>query len=184
MAGDRYSIKSQNDMHFSTFTVINWMDVFIRDVYRNIIVDSLNYCVKEKGLEIYAWCLMTSHMHLIARANEGYSLSDIYRDLKKHTSKQIVEAIKNNPESRREWMLDFIAYAGKLDSRKIGNKFWKEDNHNIILLPMSTIIFEQKLDYVHNNPVDAGFVDEPHYWKYSSACDYAGIKGLVNITLN
>ena len=183
MAGDRYSIQSQNDVHFSTFTVVNWMDVFIRDTYREIIVDGLNYCVLEKGLEIYAWCLMTSHMHIIARAKEGFRLSDIYRDYKKYTSKKIVDAIKTVPESRSEWMIDFIIKAGKMDSRKLENKFWKEDNHNIILYPTSTKIFQQKIDYIHNNPVEAGFVDEPQFWKYSSAIDYCGKKGLVNITL-
>jgi putative transposase len=70
-----------------------------------IIVDSLNYCIVNKGITIYAWCLMTNHLHLVARANEGSKLSDFIRDFKKFTAKKIIEVIKEEPESRKEWLL-------------------------------------------------------------------------------
>jgi putative transposase len=71
MSGDRYYIRDQNALYFISPTIINWLDVFIRLEYKYVIVDSLNYCVDKKGLNIYAWCLMTSHMHLVASAREG-----------------------------------------------------------------------------------------------------------------
>jgi REP element-mobilizing transposase RayT len=182
MAGDRYAIKAQNEVHFSTFTVVHWMDVFIRNEYKDIIVNNLNFCIENKGLELYCWCLMTSHLHLIARAKEGFALSDIYRDCKKFTAKKIIEGIQSIPESRREWMMRGIEKQDK-DKNDV-RKFWKADNHNIIIYSHSPHIFEQKKDYVHMNPVEAGFVNEPFHWKYSSAIDYSGGKGLVNVVLN
>lgn len=101
-----YKIKDQEKLHFVTFTVINWIDVFIRSEYKNIVVDSLNYCIDKKGLEVYAWCIMTSHVHLILGTKGDNKLEDIIRDIKRHTSKAILNSIKeNSQESRKEWMI-------------------------------------------------------------------------------
>lgn len=67
MAGDRYFIEDQHGVHFLTFTVVEWIDVFTRKEYKQIIVDSLNYCIKEKGVECYAWVLMSNHLHIVMR---------------------------------------------------------------------------------------------------------------------
>lgn len=104
---------SEGYCYFLTLTVVDWVDVFTRPNYKHIIIDSLRYCQKEKGLILYGWCLMSNHLHLIAQADENNHLSDILRDLKKYTSKQIIKAIIENPESRRDWMLDRFRFAGK-----------------------------------------------------------------------
>ena len=90
-------------------------------------IESLDFCQKQKGLEVFAWCVMTNHVHLIVRAKEGYLLQNILRDFKRHTSKKVVEAIKENPqESRKEWLIDkFVGNAGI--------SFWGTDNHPIEL---------------------------------------------------
>lgn len=77
-------------LYFLTLTVVDWVDIFTRPVYKHIIVDSLKYCQAQKGLVVYAWCLMSNHLHLIATNQEGFHLSDILRDFKKFTSKQIL----------------------------------------------------------------------------------------------
>ncbi|MFM8916415.1 MAG: transposase, partial [Bacteroidota bacterium] len=89
MSGDRYFIRDQNALYFITPTIVNWLDVFVRHEYKHAIVDSLNYCVENKGLNIYAWCLMTSHLHLVASARDGFQMSDILRDFKKFTANKI-----------------------------------------------------------------------------------------------
>ena len=89
MSGDRYVITDQNACYFLTFTVVDWVDVFIRPVYKQIIVDSLNFCIDQKGLIVFSWCLMTNHLHLIVEAKEGYKLSHIIRDLKKFTAHSV-----------------------------------------------------------------------------------------------
>jgi putative transposase len=101
MSSENYIIQDQNAVYFLTFPVVDWVDIFTRPIYKTIIVDSLNYCIENKGLTVHAWCLMTNHLHLIARAIEGYRLSDIIRDFKKFTAKKIIAAIKKNRKVER-----------------------------------------------------------------------------------
>ncbi len=181
MSGDRYKISDQQGMHFVTFTVVGWLDVFIRKSYKDIIVESLNFCIKEKGLKVHCWCLMTSHLHLIISAKESNKLSEIIRDFKKHTAKTIIKEIEKGVESRREWLLWYFIREGKKDKRITKYKFWKEDNHAIYLHPSETKIIDQKMNYIHQNPVLEGIVDIEEEYLYSSARDYADKKGLVYI---
>lgn len=85
----KYKIRDQQNLHFITFATVNWIDALSRPEYKDILVDSLNYCVSNKGMEIYVWVIMSNHVHLIASAKENYNLSDILRDLKKFTSKNL-----------------------------------------------------------------------------------------------
>jgi REP element-mobilizing transposase RayT len=134
--------------------------------------------MKEKGLEIYAWCIMTSHVHMIIGAQNG-KLEDIMRDMKSFTSTSMKKAIKENPqESRKEWLLWMMERAGKKNSHNKEFQFWQQHNHPIQLF--NSDIMKQKLNYIHNNPVMAGFVNEPQNWLYSSALDYCGEKGLLD----
>ncbi|MBK8416859.1 MAG: transposase, partial [Bacteroidetes bacterium] len=89
MSGDRYYIRDQNAIYFLTLTVVEWLDVFSRLSHKMVVVDSMNYCIENKGLNVHAWCLMTNHLHLIASARENYRLSDILRDFKEHTAKEV-----------------------------------------------------------------------------------------------
>jgi REP element-mobilizing transposase RayT len=183
MSGDRYIIREQDAPYYVTFTVVDWVDVFTRPVYKQIITDNLNYCIDNKGLEVWAWCLMTNHLHAVLRTEKGGNLSAVIRDYKKYTSAKIVEAIKTEPESRREWMLHRFAHAAKADARITHNKFWQESNHAIHLDPLKPDMAQQKIKYIHNNPVRAGIVDKPEDYVYSSARDYCGKKGLVKVNL-
>ncbi len=123
---------------------------------------------------------MSNHIHLIARAKEGYKLSGILRDMKKHTSKQIIKTIKESPESRKEWLLSVMLEAGKQNSKQQTYQLWRNDNHPIEL-SLNQSIMDDKLDYIHNNPVEAGIVEKAEDYLYSSARDYSGIKGLINV---
>jgi REP element-mobilizing transposase RayT len=183
MSGDRYFIKDQNAIYFVTFTVVNWLDVFTRANHKHVIVDSLNYCIDHKGLKVHAWCLMSSHLHLIVSAREGFKLSEIIRDFKKHTAKTIIEQIKEEPESRRELLLKEFVAAGLEDKRITTYKFWQESNHAIELERWQTKIMDQKLNYIHYNPVEEGIVESAREYVYSSAKDYSDEKGLVKISL-
>ncbi|MFL5731535.1 MAG: REP-associated tyrosine transposase [Cytophagaceae bacterium] len=168
-------------LYYLTLTIVDWVDVFTRPVYKEIIVDSLKYCQREKGLEIYAWCLMTNHLHLIASAKEGFHLSDILRDFKKYTSKKIIKAIIEENESRREWMLYRFEFAGKYNNKIKDFKFWQDGNEAKEII--SNEFLDQKLNYIHRNPVESRIVDEPEYYIYSSAINYAGGKGLLEVII-
>ncbi len=183
MSGDRYPISDQNAMYFMTFTVIDWVDVFTRKEYKLELVDSMNYCVKNKGLTVFAWVIMSNHVHVIWQAKDGFRLSDILRDFKKFTSKKILTLIENENESRKVWLLKKFEFAGKRLKRISKYKFWKDDNHAIYLDPLYPNMIDQKLDYIHDNPVKAMIVEEPHHYIFSSAKDYTGDPGLVEIEL-
>ena len=174
--GFKYQIRSDKP-YFLTHTIVDWVDVFTRRELANVVVDSLNYCVEKKGLEVYAWCLMPSHLHMIARAAEQSEndLSSIMRDFKKFTSKTIIETMPEIGESRREWMMKHF------HSGPNSYQVWQEGMHPIELSKGK--FTAQKLDYIHNNPVVAGIVREPWDYLLSSATDYCLMnrKGLVKI---
>ncbi len=183
MSGDKYLIAEQNAPYFITFTVVDWVDVFTRLRYKEIITDSLTHCIEKKGLVVWAWCLMSNHLHAVLQASEGHELSGIIRDFKKHTSKAIVNAMQTEPESRREWMLHRFEWAGKSDKRITNYKFWQESNHAILLNPHFPAVAQQKIKYIHDNPVRAGIVEVAEDYRYSSARDYSGKTGLVKVNL-
>jgi putative transposase len=177
----KYKFKDPSAIYFVTFATINWIDVFTRLVYKDIVVDSLNYCVEKKGLIIYAWVIMSNHIHLIIGSKDE-ELQAIIRDLKKFTSNNIIEAIsENQQESRKEWMLWLFEKAGEKNSNNKKYQFWQQHNQPIVL--NNSIAFEKKLNYIHDNPVRAGIVDNPVAYSYSSAIDYSGQKGRVKILL-
>ena len=177
----KYKFKNQEQLHFVTFAVVNWIDLFIRNEYKEILLDSWRYCQKHKGLEIFGWCIMTSHVHMII-GSHGDKLEDIMRDIKKHTSAALKTAIKNHSaESRREWLLEMMEKAGRENSQNLNFQLWQQDNHPIELFDQK--ILHQKLDYIHNNPVTAGIVENPEAYLYSSAKDYYGQKGVLEISM-
>jgi putative transposase len=176
-----YKFHNQERPYFVTFSVIRWIDVFTRREYKHILVDSLKYCRANNGLELYAWVIMSNHVHLIIGTKDK-PMQDILRDIKRHTSKTLTKAISENmQESRREWMLWFFEREGKGNPNNEQYQFWQQGSHPIEL--WSNEVIDQKLDYLHDNPVTAGWVDEPEHYLYSSARDYAGGKGLIDIIL-
>ncbi|MES2431746.1 MAG: transposase [Bacteroidota bacterium] len=181
MSQGGYKIRNVEGIHFVTFAVVEWVDVFTRREYRDIILQSIKHCQKEKGLILHSWCLMSNHIHLVVRATNN-NTSDILRDFKKYTSKQIIKAITDNEkESRREWMLNIFKEAGETNSRNTNYQFWRQDNQPKELF--TTKFTNQKLDYIHNNPVEAGIVEKAEEYLYSSARDYYNGKncGLLEI---
>ena len=177
----KYKIRDQGAIYFVTFATVYWIDVFTRLLYKEIVVDSLNYCIENKGLKVYAWVIMSNHVHLIIGSDDE-KIEHILRDLKKFTSKAIIEAISDNhQESGKEWMLWMFERAGKKNPNNIKYQFWQQNNQPIVLNDKYT--FEQKLNYIHNNPVRSGFVDNPVAYPYSSAIDYSGLKGYVKVIL-
>lgn len=177
-----YKIRNQSGTHFITFAVVEWIDVFTRQEYRDIVIDSIKYCQKEKDLILNAWCIMSNHIHMIGSAKQS-NLSDILRDFKKYTSSAIIRAIYNNKqESRREWILRIFHEQGHKNSRNCNYQFWRQDNQPKELYSSSFAM--QKVNYIHNNPVTAGIVDRAEHYLYSSARDYYYGKhcGLLNVT--
>ncbi len=161
-----YQIGDQYAAHFITPTIVDWVDVFTRKVYRDIVIDSLDFCIKNKALQLYGYVIMTNHLHLIVKSANG-TLSDTIRDFKKFTSTQIIETIKKEPESRREWMLHRFEWNADQNQRSSNNQMWTHENHPESIYSLK--FFNQKLNYIHENPVRAGWVELPEEYIYSSA---------------
>ena len=165
----KYKVIDSTQPNFITITVIDWVDVFIRLNYFKILNNSLNYCIENKGLKVHAYVYMTSHIHLIVSSETG-ELQDIIRDFKKFTSKKLIEAIKENPESRREWLLKKFKFAAKRILRGVNYKFWKDGYHPVLLDTFKKI--EQRVNYIHYNPVAARLVYHERDWINSSYVVY------------
>jgi REP element-mobilizing transposase RayT len=178
---EKYKMRDPEKAYFVTLTVVDWIDVFIRKNHRFTIVESLIYCQQHKGLEIYGWCLMSNHLHMIAKATGSQSMSEILRDFKKYTAKAIIQKSIIEPKNRRKWMLDRFAYSGKHLKRIENYKFWKDGNHGITIFNNKT--FFQILKYIHMNPVKAMIVTNPEDYYFSSARNYAGLDYLLPIVL-
>ena len=142
-----------------------WVDLFIRPTYFKILDDSLNYCIANKGLTVHAYVYMSSHIHLIISSQEN-ELQDIIRDFKKHTSKEFIKAIKELPESRREWLLAKFNYAAKRVKKGVSYKVWKDGYHPVILDTSKKIA--QCINY---NPVASELVYYERDWKNSWLCN-------------
>ncbi len=173
-----YKITDQTELHFLTFGIVNWIDLFTRIEYRDIFIDSLNYCQKNKGLEIFAWVVMSNHIHLLCRSKIG-DLSGTIRDLKKYTSRSFWEIINSPVESRSKWMVNLFRYEATKHKRNVNYQIWTHDNHAEEIF--SNKFIDQKIEYIHNNPVKAGIVFNPEDYLYSSARDYCGEKGLIEV---
>ena len=175
----KYKFRNKSGAYFVSFATVYWIDVFTRQCYFSVLAEGINYCRKQKGMEVFAYCFMPSHVHLVLRSAVD-DPSGLLRDFKKFTSKQIIKAIKENPrESRKKWMLWMFEKAGRKKSNVSKYQFWQHHNHPIEL--WSKKVIKQKVDYIHNNPVKAGFVTQSGAWKYSSARNFAGDIAVIQI---
>jgi REP element-mobilizing transposase RayT len=176
-----YKIRDQYSIHFITFAVVEWVDLFTRQDYVQIVLDSLKFCQENKGLKIHAWVIMSNHLHLLVSTDGENTLSDVLRDFKKFTSTMITRKIEDNTkESRRNWMLWIFKSKGSKNSKNEKYQFWQQGNHPVEC--SSAEILDSKKKYIHENPLRAGWVRNEWDYVYSSAIDYyTDKKGLLKI---
>jgi len=161
-------------LYFVILTTVGWIDVFTRAIYCDEIVKNLNYSIDNKKLKVFAFCIMPSHIHLIAKTEDDVSLSNVLRNFKSYT-KQIIKMIEESAtESRREWLLYMFEFYGKKNAHNVKYQFWQQNNHAFDLF--SNKFIDQKVNYIHNNPVEARIVTEPHFYVYSSANQFTDLK--------
>lgn len=166
-----YKILDQSAPYFLTLQVVQWVDIFTRKIYRDIVLDSFNHCTQHKGLEIFAYVIMSNHIHIIARSRNG-DLSGCIRDLRRYTSKLMMEVVLHGIESRRGWMNLVFQYEANGHNRNEQFQIWTHENHAEEIY--SNCFMEEKINYIHQNPVRAGLVANPEDYLYSSARAYAG----------
>ena len=178
---EKYKFLNPAGVYFTTSTIVNWIDLFTRKDYCEIVLDSLRYCQRKKGLIIHAWVMMPSHLHMIVSSRGIIQLSDIFRDFKKFTAEEMVKCMKEINESRQEWILKQFIEAGETLRRITHYKVWQDGNHPVEL--STNQVMDERLHNLHYNPVEAGLVWEPEDYCYSSAVDYAGGQGYLKVEL-
>lgn len=175
--GSAYKVSDQYSAYFLTFQIVGWVDLFTRKDYRDIVIDNLKYCQKNKGLYLYAYVIMSNHIHMMVQNVNG-DMSGFIRDFKSYTSMKFIEFIVHGNESRKDWLKVVFAYHGKLKSGQ-EYQIWTHENHAELVYSQKFI--EQKVNYIHDNPVKNGIVEKPEDYLYSSARNYAGLESLIDV---
>ena len=178
---ERYKVIDNTVPTFLTLTLIDWIDLFVKPKYTEILDDALNYCHDKKGLRIHAYVYMTSHIHLIVTSVQD-PIQNIIRDFKRHTTKHLVTAIQTHSESRREWLLNKMSYAADRIKRNNNFKVWQDGFHPVILDAPEKL--EQRINYIHQNPSELQLVNDCINWVNSSMQCYAHEKCLSSVKLD
>lgn len=173
-----YKISEQDGAYYLTFQVVGWVDLFTRKEYRDVAIDSLRYCQQHKGLNLFAYVIMSNHIHLLAQS-EHSDISGFIRDFKSYTSKRILEIVEGGRESRSDWLKLVFEYHGKLKGKQ-PFPLWTHENHAEHVYSQKFI--EQKVNYIHNNPVRSGIVVNPEDYPYSRARNYAELDAVIDVT--
>lgn len=173
MPRSRYRVVHPNYPHFLTSTVNHWLPLFTRVETVNIILDSWRFLQQESSFKLYGYVILENHLHLIA------SSEDLSRDMqrfKSYTVKQIIMHLENHKVIQ---LLDLLALFKRSHKAETQYQVWEEGSHPQLI--ESEAVMRQKLDYIHQNPVKRGYVDQAEHWRYSSARNYAGQQGLIEV---
>lgn len=167
----RYKVLDEDNYYFISSAIVNWIPVFTSSKYFNILVDSMKYCQENRSLKIYNYVIMDNHFHLIVKNNH---LNSVISSLKRFTA---LELIKTAKKDKKYWLLEQFENSRKPYKTESDHQIWQEGFHPQ-LISSEDMLF-QKIDYIHFNPVKRGFVNQPEYWRYSSACNKDGENSLI-----
>ncbi len=173
MTRSRYRIFENEYPYFLTWTIVGWLPVFTRQETVEIVFDSWRFLQRERGFKLFGYVILENHLHLIASAND---LEKAIKDSKSFTARQIIDCLERRSAETLLKQLRFQKLAHKLES---SYQLWQEGSHPEQI--QNDMIMWQKLEYIHNNPVERGYVDDPLHWRYSSARNYAGQCGLIEV---
>ena len=160
------------ELTFVTFTIVEWISIFTKQKYCDIMIDNLEFYRREQGLKVHYLVIMPEHVHLIVSSEKD--VGKIIHNLKSYTAKKIIEYLKKD---KRNWILNLFKYYKKRSKPQSEYQIWQEGSHPEMII--SEKMLKQKIEYIHFNPVKAGLVTEPENWKYSSACYYAGKESIM-----
>ena len=172
MGRSRYRITDETAPHFVTCTVLHWLPIFTHPDTVDIVLTSLRY-LQSRGLKVYAWVILENHLHLLVQSEQ---LSKDMASFKSFTAKQLLQFLRERNAKTLLEQFQFYKKAYK-DDREY--QFWQEDYHPELIF--SDDMMRQKIDYIHHNPIKRGYVDLAEHWRYSSARDYTGGAGLLEI---
>ena len=173
MARSRYVITEPNRPHFLTCTVVEWLPVFTRPQAVQILFDTWSWLRSHEGMRLYGYVVMENHLHFIAQAER---LNRCVSRFKSFTARKIIDHLE---QQHTDDLLSRLQFAKRLHKADRQYQFWQEGTHAELIF--SEGMMRQKLDYIHANPVRRGYVDRAEHWRYSSAGQYSGQGGLIEI---
>lgn len=167
--------------YFLTLNTVDRIDVFVRPSYKQVIAHALNHFTEEGDITVYAWCLMTSHLHLLIGTRLDNGHASFERDFKKFTTPEIMKAIDMEMDLRREWMIQRFEDFGKTLKRIEKLNVWQNSSSPLHIDCHQPGVLMTRIEHIHDNPVRERIVDTPEAYLYSSARDYAGGRGIVKV---
>nr|VFJ91277.1 MAG: Transposase IS200 like [Candidatus Kentron sp. H]VFJ99198.1 MAG: Transposase IS200 like [Candidatus Kentron sp. H]VFK00578.1 MAG: Transposase IS200 like [Candidatus Kentron sp. H] len=173
MGRDRYRIHNETVPHFLTCTVLNWIPIFTRPATVQIILEALRFRQQERDLKLYAYVILENHLHMVAQSP---SLGKELASFKSYTAHRLIEYLK---EQRARRILEQLRFFKKQHKQDREHQVWEEGSHPEEI--QGEEMLRQKIDYIHNNPVNCGYLDRAEHWRYSSARDYLGQEGLIPV---
>jgi REP element-mobilizing transposase RayT len=173
MTRSRYRIFEQDCPYFMTWTVVGWLAVFTRREAVDILYDCWRFLQQHRHFQLFGYVILENHLHLIASAPQ---LPKVIKEAKSYTARQIIDLLEKRAATVLLKQLQFEKLAHKEQS---DYQVWQEGSHPEQI--QHDEMMWQKLEYMHNNPVERGYVDDPLHWRYSSARNYAGLPGLIDV---
>jgi REP element-mobilizing transposase RayT len=173
MGRSRYKIYHPKHPHFITCTILHWIPIFTNKDSVQIVIDSLKYLQKEDNLKIYAYVILENHIHLIVSSND---ISKTIQKFKSYTAKEILKLLKKKKVTT---ILEQLSFYKKAHKRDTTYQVWQEGMQPKLIT--SEKMMRDTIDYIHQNPVKRGYIDNPTHWRYSSARNYEEIEGLIDI---
>jgi REP element-mobilizing transposase RayT len=173
MTRTRYRIYETEFPYFLTCTIVGWLPLFTRPEAVEIVLDSWRHLQRQGGLLLFGYVILENHLHFIASAP---GLPGVVRRFKSHTARQLIDLLQRHAAEVLLRQLRAHKLRHKVESRY---QLWQE-GHQPKQIGSDEVMW-QKLEYIHNNPVARGYVDDPLHWRYSSARNYAGQPGLIEV---
>jgi len=173
MPRSSYRVLTNPHPHFLTATVNHWLPLFTRPQTVDIVLDSWRFLQQTADFKLYGYVILENHLHLIAASDD---LSHDMQRFKSYTAKTIIAHLE---QQRSEKMLELLAFFKRFHKTESRYQVWEEGNHPQLI--ESEAVMRQKLDYIHQNPVKRGYVERPEHWRYSSARNYLGQEGLIEV---
>ena len=173
MGRSRYKIFEPTHPHFITCTILHWIPIFTRTQTTDIIFDSLKYLQQTDNLKLYSYVILENHLHLIASSDDiGKSM----RKFKSYTAREILKLLQEN---NVKTILDQLAFYKKAHKKETTYQLWQEGIQPKLIVNDKMMM--DRINYIHNNPVKRGYIEDAKCWRYSSARDYEDIKGLIDV---
>jgi len=173
MGRSRYKIHEQTHPHFMTCTILHWIPIFTRVETTNIVFDTLRYLQNNDNLKLYSYVILENHLHLIVSSDD---IAKSMRSFKSYTAKQILKLLQ---EKNVKTILDQLSFYKKAHKVDATYQLWQEGYAPKLIVDDKMMI--DRINYIHNNPIKRGYVDEAKHWRYSSARDYEDEKGLIDV---